>query len=95
MILPLDISHVAIKKVMKHFKLLSINTILLTARACAKEPVIAHGEVQCLNGEKVYGNLCEAVCDDGYQVNGIRIVSCDKNGKWGTMPVCKGIHCVL
>ena len=80
---------------MKNLKLLLINTILLTARACAKEPVIAHGEVQCINGEKVYGNLCEAVCDDGYQVHGIHIVGCDTNGKWGTMPVCKGIRFIL
>ncbi|XP_060568379.1 uncharacterized protein LOC132726983 [Ruditapes philippinarum] len=60
-------------------------------RSCDKAPTIAHGEVQCLNGKQVYGNLCEVVCDDGYQVHGMHIVGCNVNGKWGTMSVCKDV----
>ena len=80
-------------KVALNFILLTY-TLILTARVCAKEPVIAHGEVQCRNHEKVYGNLCEVVCGDGYQVQGMPSVGCDTNGNWGTMPVCKGILCI-
>ncbi|XP_060578614.1 sushi, von Willebrand factor type A, EGF and pentraxin domain-containing protein 1-like isoform X2 [Ruditapes philippinarum] len=56
-------------------------------RVCAKVPTISHGEVQCRNGKQV-GNICEVVCDYGYQVHGMRIVGCDNDGTWGIMPVC-------
>ncbi|XP_053382454.1 uncharacterized protein LOC123540032 [Mercenaria mercenaria] len=60
-------------------------------KACAKAPSIPHGEVQCLNNKVVYDNLCEAVCNDGFQVHGMHIMGCDTNGKWGTTPVCKDV----
>jgi hypothetical protein len=60
---------------------------------CAKVPTISHGEVQCRNGKQVYGNICEVVCDYGYQVHGMRIVGCDTDGTWGIMPVCYGKLC--
>lgn len=61
-----------------------------SAIACARPPNIPHGRVQCLNDQIVYGSMCEAVCDDGFQVRGMRIMGCDYKGQWGTSPSCKG-----
>ena len=61
-----------------------------SAKACKPVPSVPNGRIKCPNDEFVYGSSCLTTCDDGYKLTGTYFVSCDENGDWGTLGICKG-----
>lgn len=44
----------------------------------------------CPNNNAVFGAACVTQCKDGFKLTGSYFASCDENGDWRSVAVCKG-----
>lgn len=53
---------------------------------CEQPPWPNNGYVQCQSGEVLLGNTCSFRCQEGYELNGNKTITCVEGNKYDTSP---------